>query len=119
MLIIFSFFAAGSPPADGVRLTQGGILDMYSGWVPLGEALGCRHCEGTMSDESLHESDYGDWVPATAPQTCTTNTTVGNTTTTDVASLPTVQACRVHFAMVCRRRRPHNSRLRPSDLRGG
>ena len=117
MLIIFIFFAAGSPPADGVPLTQGGILDMYSGWVPLGEALGCRHCEGTMSDESLHESDYGDWVGL--PQNCTTNTTVGNTTTTDVASLPTVQACRVHFAMVCRRRRPHNSRLRPSDLRGG
>ena len=114
MLIIFIFFAAGSPPANGVDLAQGGMLDMYSGWVPLGDALGCRHCEGTIVPSEEPASDYGDWVGEA--QNCT-DRTAGNATAPDV-ELPTVQACRVHFAMVCRRP-PHSSRLRPSDLRGG
>lgn len=41
VLIIIIFFAAGDTPAEGLPLEKGGFFDLYSGWVPIGDAVGC------------------------------------------------------------------------------
>jgi magnesium-transporting ATPase (P-type) len=41
VLIVIIFFAAGDTPEEGRELEKGGFLDLYSGWVPIKEAVGC------------------------------------------------------------------------------
>lgn len=59
VLILVIFFAAGDTPAEGVPLEKGGFLDLYSGWVPLKDAVGC-HMAVPVNDTYTPVVEFSD-----------------------------------------------------------
>ena len=61
VLIIIIFFGAGDRPAEGLPLQKGGFFDLYSGWVPIKEAVGCGMAV-PVNETYTPELEYTDEV---------------------------------------------------------